>query len=401
MQNDAVMKPRKKTNLLLIAYIASTMIGLPIGMLGVAWPSMRANLGLPLDAMGLLLFTTTSGYIITSFFIAKLINRFNIGNLLVSASLLCSMAYFGYSIAPTWALIVIIGAFAGFGNGVIDAGLNTYLAAEYKESEMQWLHAFFGLGASLSPLIMTFSLARFDSWRPGYSLLGFLLLLLAVIFILSRSAWKAPQNTATTSKDSGMMDYKTSIWESLSRMKVWIGIFLFMIFTGTEFTLGNWTYSVFTEGRGISPQIAGLWASGFWITFTVGRVIAALFAHRLKLSKLLLAAMMLAVAGSVLFWLNPSPLAGVLGVFIIGFGMAPIFPGLVSGTSQRVGKQHAANAIGFQMSSANLGGWILPALAGFLAQRFSLESVPALLTISLLGLLVLYIFSLRRKESAL
>ena len=380
------------------------MIGLPVGLLGVAWPAMRAELGLPLDEMGLLLFTTTAGYIVSSFFIARLINRFGIGTLLVFSSLLSMTAYYSYCFAPTWPIIVAIGTFAGFGSGVIDAGLNTYLAAKYKESEMQWLHAFFGLGASFSPLIMTVSLARFHSWRPGYFFVGILITMLAVIFTLTRSAWKTAQTINYSPEGHiedtpNMMDYKTSIWGSLRHLNVWTGIFLFMIFTGAEFTLGNWTYSVFTEGRGISPQIAGIWASGFWVTFTIGRVIAGLFAHRIRLGTLLIAAMSLSLAGSVLFWLNPFPLAGVYGVFIIGFGMAPIFPGLVSGTRQRVGIRHAANAIGFQMSSANLGGWILPALAGFLAQRISLESIPPLLTASLLGLIILYIFSLRKYGS--
>jgi fucose permease len=90
-------------------------------------------------------------------------------------------------------------------------------------------------------------------------------------------------------------------------------------------------------------------------------------------------------------------MVGVLGVFVVGFAMAPIFPGLVSSTSQRVGEHHAANTIGIQMSAAGLGGALLPALAGFLAQRFSLEAIPVMLVVSLVGLLALYLFSTHLK----
>jgi fucose permease len=108
-------------------------------------------------------------------------------------------------------------------------------------------------------------------------------------------------------------------------------------------------------------------------------------------------AMLLALAGSILFWWNPLPLVGVLGVFVVGFAMAPIFPGLVSGTSRRVGEHHAANTIGIQMGAAGLGGALLPALAGFLAQRISLEAIPAMLAFSLLGMFTLYMLSTRVK----
>ena len=134
--------PRSKINVLLLAYIAFIMLGLPTGLLGIAWPTMRAGFALPLDAMGLLLISSTVGYVLASFFIARLINRFGIGSLLILASVASAVASFGYPLAPTWSLIVGIGALGGFGSGVLDAGLNTYLAAEYKESEMQWLHAF-------------------------------------------------------------------------------------------------------------------------------------------------------------------------------------------------------------------------------------------------------------------
>jgi fucose permease len=164
-------------------------------------------------------------------------------------------------------------------------------------------------------------------------------------------------------------------------------------------TLGNWTYTLFTEGRGIDPQIAGVWAGGFWATFTIGRILGGFFAHRLRITTLMIGAISLALGGSILFWWNPLPLVGVIGVFIVGFAMAPMFAGLISSTSQRVGEQHTANTIGIQISAAGLGGAILPALAGYLAERFSLEAIPIMLSFSLLGMLTLYWLSTRVKHA--
>jgi fucose permease len=398
MQPNNTKAPRTKINVLILAYIAFTMVGLPVGLLGVAWPTMRAGFALPLDAMGTLLISSTVGYFLASFFIARMINRYGIGALLIFSSVLSALVAFGYTLAPAWWVIVGLGVLAGFGGGILDSGLNTYMAAEYQESEMQWLHAFFGLGATLSPLVMTASLSRLLSWRPGYIFFGILMGVLTVVFWLTYSAWRAPRKIPETATQSGqagpgLMDYQTSVWKSLLHPQTWVGILLFLIYTGAELTLGNWTYTLFTEGRGISPQIAGIWAGGFWAVFTIGRMLGGLYAHRVRLKTLLFSAISLALAGSILFWWNPLPLVGVLGVFVVGLGMAPIFPGLVSSTSRRVGEQHAANTIGIQMSAASVGGALLPALAGFLAQRFTLEAIPVMLVVSLLGLLILYIFS--------
>lgn len=388
---------RVHVNLLVLAYIAFIGLGLPSSLLGVAWPTLRAEFKLPLDALGLLLISSTIGYFISSFIIARLISRFGIGVLLIISSLLTAVSFFGYASAPSWAFLILIALVGGFGSGMMDAGLNTYLASEYNEGQMQWLHACFGIGATLSPLIMTASLSLFATWRPAYIFVGILMVLMAACFFLTLSAWKRPKQISTEAvegeDEQGLMDYHTSLWETLFRVVTWIGILMFLLYTGAELTLGNWTYTLFTEGRGVSPQLAGLWAGGFWATFTIGRILAGLYAQRIRLNTLVYSALALALIGAILFWWNPIPLVGVAGVFIVGFAMAPIFPGLVSSTSQRVGRRHAGNTIGIQISAAGLGGAVLPALAGFFAERNSLEVIPVMLAVSLLGLLVLYFAS--------
>ncbi len=283
----------------------------------------------------------------------------------------------------------------------MDAGLNTYLASEYNEGQMQWLHACYGIGATLSPIIMTASLFQFVSWRPGYIFVGILTAMMAISFWLTLSAWKKPNILATEQKDSerGLMDYQTSVWETLVQPFTLISILMFLLYTGAEFTLGNWTYTLLIESRGVSPQLAGLWAGGFWATFTIGRVLAGLYAHRTQLNLLMLGEMTLALIGAILFWWNPSAWISIAGLFLVGFAMAPIFPGLVSSTSERVGAHHAANTIGIQLSAAALGGALLPSLAGILAQRVSLETIPVMLSVSLLGLLALYWISMRVKKA--
>ncbi len=71
-------------------------------------------------------------------------------------------------------------------------------------------------------------------------------------------------------------------------------------------------------------------------------------------------------------------------MIILGIAQAPIFPLLITTTPERVGHEHAANAIGFQVSAAGVGVALLPRLAGTLASRAGLEIIGLFLVVILL-----------------
>jgi fucose permease len=134
--------------------------------------------------------------------------------------------------------------------------------------------------------------------------------------------------------------------------------------------------------------------------FTVGRILAGVLARHFGMAKLLKAGFFLALGGALLLWWNPFPQASILAVSVIGFAVAPIFPGLVSGTSARVGEHHAANTIGMQIAAAGFGGAVVPSLAGVLAQNLSLEAIPPYLVIVFLVLIALYVIVSRPNQLA-
>ncbi len=382
---------RSKIGLILLSFIAFISLGLPDGLLGVAWPSIRSTFSLQLDALGLLLAASTAGYILSSFFSGKLIAKLGVGGTLAGSCLLTGAGLIGYTLVPAWWMLVLLGIVAGLGAGAIDAGLNTYIAANFGEGLMQWLHASFGFGVTLGPIIMTAGLKWFDTWHWGYRNVGTAQIILAACFLLSISMWQQKKTEPHEQEESRRLtDYKTPVIETLKHPMVWMSLLLFFIYTGVEISFGSWTYSLLTLSRGVPIEIAGLWAGSYWATFTVGRITAGLLARRVGVKTLLGAGLLSATVGAVLLWWNPFPTASVIAVSIIGFALAPIFPGLVSTTGARVGEQHAANTIGMQISAAGLGAAAIPGLAGVLAQHISLEAVPIYLTLLFVILLTLY-----------
>ncbi len=370
------IKNHPKLGLIILAYVAFIALGMPDGLLGVAWPSVRGSFSIPMDALGSLLFVSTAGYLTSSFLSGRLIALLGVGRVLAVSCALTGVALLGYTLVPSWWMMVSLGVLAGLGAGAIDAGLNTYVAAHFGEGLMQWLHASYGIGVTSGPLIMTIALSAFQSWRVGYISVSSVQLLLAICFTLTLPMWMQNGDPVDVEKPKRLMDYRTSLGETLRQSQVWLSLLQFFLYTGSEIALGTWAYTLLTESRGVQPETAGLLAGSYWAMFTVGRVIAGLYIKKIGVNKLVFSSLAGALLGAVLLWWNPGLVANLVAVGMIGFAIAPIFPGLVSGTSHRVGVRFAANTIGMQMAAAGLGGASIPSLIGILARHISLEVIP-------------------------
>lgn len=386
----------------MLAYVAFISLGLPDGLMGVAWPSVRAEFARPLDSLGILIFASTAGYLTSSFFSGRIMARLGVGGLLAASCAATGGSLLGYTLAPSWWVLVPLFVVAGLGAGAIDAGINTYIASHYGESLMQWLHASFGIGITAGPIIMTVGLALTGAWRTGYVGVGTAQLLLAVCFALTASLWRrngaaghAPADTEAAGSEMRMTDYRTPLKDTLRQRGAWLSILLFFIYTGMEITLGAWAYTLLTESRGIASEVAGLYTGSYWGMFTVGRILAGLYTRRVGANTIIRFSLLGALAGALLLAWNPSNTVSLLGVALVGFSIAPIFPALVSGTSGRVGPEHGANTIGMQISGAGLGGAVIPSLAGALARHISLEVIPVYLAVLVMLLFVLHAWASR------
>lgn len=381
-----------RTVLALLAFLAFISLGLPDGLLGVAWPSIRGTFGLPIDALGLLAAFSTAGYLTSSFASGRLLRVMSIGMVLALSTAAAATALLGYALTPSWSLMVVLGFLAGLGGGAIDAGLNAYGATHFSARILNWLHAFFGLGTTVGPLIVTWVLSAGYVWRWSYVIVGSAQLVLALTFYLTRERWL--HVAAITAADAPPVT-PARTRDTLRRPIVWLGMLLFFVYTGVEFVAAQWSYSVLTLSRGVPEATAGLVVSLYWGSLMVGRVLFGFIADRVPLKAALRVCMILAIIGALLFWLEPTRSLSLFGLMLVGFSLAPIFASLVSLTPARVGPAHADSAIGFQIASAGLGGAATVGLAGIIAGSVGLEIIgPIILGFAVL-LLALYEIFLR------
>jgi fucose permease len=328
---------------------------------------MQITFGLRASALGVFLLAGTTGALFTSFNSGWITQRLGIGKTLTIAFVLRGSALIGIMIFPRWELMVVSAFFLGMGAGSIDAGLNTFIATFNNNRLMNWLHGCFGIGALTGPLMMSALFSADLSWRIGYGVVGVLHLFLAVLFWTTRALWIVPHDDELSHESARNI----SPLKTFRLPIVWVGIAIFMLYAGLEVSAGNWSFSLFTIGRGIEPGSAALWVSLYWGSFTFGRFFFGALGDRLTISTQIRGALAGAIFATLLIWLNPTPLIGLLGLGLLGFCLAPAFPVLIGATPKRVGKKHAANAIGFQVGAAGIGVGVLPWLAGLLVENYT------------------------------
>lgn len=379
--------------LVILSFIAFISLGMPDGLHGVAWPGIRETFGLSVDAIGLVLVFATTGYMIASFFNSQLVRKLGVGKLLAISCFATGGTLLVYANTPIWPLFVLVAFVGGLGAGAIDAGLNTYIAQNHSESVMQWLHAFFGIGITLGPIIMTMGLRFLNSWRPGYLAVGIAQICLAIVFFITRRTW--PESSQQAMDDQVP---EASIRETFGQFGAILSMIMFLVYTGVELSLGLWSYSLLTESRAVAPTIAGFITGSYWAMFTLGRMLGGLYTRKLSVSTVILISIVIALLGSTLILLNIGGWLTVAGIAIVGFAIAPIFPGMVSDTINRVGKRHESNTIGMQIACAGFGASIMPSLAGVLARYFTLEVIPLFISINLIILLLCFLLSHARSK---
>jgi fucose permease len=381
----------RREHLPLFLYFACFItLGAGSSLLGVAWPSIQATFGLPLDAVGILLLVSTIGFVLAGTVAGPLTGRLGIGRFLLLSNSILALALLGYAFAPGWWVMILLTLFGGLGAGGFDIGLNIFVAENYGVRVMNWTHATFGVGATLGPLLMTAAVTSAPGWRMGYVIVGMLMALLSLFFIpLIRTRRVAAADTAAATQAGTTPAVPIARpRETLRQPLVWLGILLFMIYAGAEVTVGQWVFALFTESRGITPEIAGLFVSLFWGGLTAGRLLMGALAPRLGAVALVRYSMIAVCLSAALLWI-PHPIVSMVSVIAIGFSLAAIFPTLTSDTPRRVGPQHAPNAIGYQVSAASIGIALLPGLAGVLADSINLEVIiPFVLVVSLIMLLL-------------
>ena len=379
---NRALPARHSTFLLALAFIGFVSLGLPDAVIGVSWPSVRDTFQLRQGAVGLVLVVSGVGYLLSSFLAGRLMQTIGIGLVLAASTGLVATAMYGFGFATIWAVFVFCALLHGLGSGAIDSGLNGYAAHHMSARQLIWLHACYCFGALIGPVLMSTVLSRGRHYSAGYSAVGGTMLAMSMLFLITHRSWEATSPIARTKR------LPAGAGSALRHSAVWLQMAVFFLYTGLEVTFSQWTFTVLTESRHVSPDQAGIAVGIYWGSIGVGRVVSGLIADRIGIDRLVRYCLLVAGSGALLFAARLPVEAAILGLSLAGFGLAPVFPCLMSRTPHRLGPELSAHAIGFQVGAAMIGAAVVPGLLGVIAGMGELEAVP-FGTVVLCGVLLL------------
>ncbi|MCY3834049.1 MAG: MFS transporter [Chloroflexi bacterium] len=377
----------QKTFPILVAYLVFVVIGIASGLLNISWTYMQDTFNVSHDSLAALAPAAMLGGLIAAFVSGSIIGKFSVGPVLVGGMAFAGVGMLGYALAPAWIVLLGVAFIASIGKGTVDAGLNNFASANYGASVMNWLHACWGIGLTIAPAIVThFVIYQGSGWQSGYVLIGLVILLMGLVILLSLPLWQI-RSSDGKAKTSAI---RPALSESLRRPIVILSLLFFFVYGGVEIGTGQLANTLLIEARRLPQEIASTWISAYWASFTAGRILMGLLALRLGDKTLLNICFAFTVVGAILLFVNLNDLFSFLGMLGMGFGLAAIFPILILQTSDRVGAGHAANAIGFQVGCAGLGGAVLSGLGGVFAEHVGPESISLFICLGALLTFAIY-----------
>ncbi|MDR0323192.1 MAG: MFS transporter [Treponema sp.] len=380
--------------LLVIIYISFISMGLQDSLLGSAWPSMYTTLNVPLHFLGFISMTYAAGTVIASVFSEKIIKRLGTGLVVAISVLMTAAALMGFSFTSRFALLFLWAALLGLGGGSLDAALNNYVAVHYKAIHMNWLHCFWGVGASVGPIVMSFFLINKNSWNIGYRTISLIQCSLVAVLFSTLFLWgkiKSPVNDRN-GRDSKSIPFK-EIFSTVGVKQVLVAFFCYCT---VEATTLFWGSSFLVMEKNIPPEKAAQWLSLFFIGITAGRFISGFMTFKFNNRQMIRLGQSLIVCGIAALILPVERVLLLPGFFMIGFGCAPIFPSLIHETPKNFGVDKSQAIVGIQMACAYIGSTLMPPFFGLITSFFSFKTFPIFIGI-MLALCILMTETLNKK----
>jgi len=372
-----------------LSYVGFVSLGLPDTILGASWPAIRSELRLPMAAAGSAVMVTMVGIVSSSAASGWVRARFGTATVLIVSTLLAAIALGMGSLAQSWSVFLVAALIAGLGGGAIDASLNHLVARRHSARHMSWLHACWGVGASLTPMLVAWLLKRGLTWRRPYAILAGVELALALAFLANRHGWSddGPSTPST----------KPAVAHGRPRGAMAASVALFAFYGGVEASAGLWATSFLTMTRGASPATAGAMVAVYWGALTIGRFVLGALVHRLGPLRLLRFCTRGAVVALGLWALPGTPLwfcGGALA--LLGFALAPVYPVAMHDTASRF-EEAGARLVGYQVAACSVGVAVLPGLVGVIGAWTSPLVIPPVVMALAVGVVTLEV---RRRSRA-
>ncbi len=344
-------------------FVAFIALGLVSASLGPTLTALAQQTRSTLAAASFLFTGRSFGYLLGSLQGGRLYDRMSGHPLMAGVLLTIALIMFAVPLVPALWLLAAMLLLLGAAEGALDVGGNALLCWVHGARVgpyMNGLHFFFGVGAFLSPIIISqLTLLSGDIIWPYWTL---------ALLILPVAAWlwrvPSPLPAAAAPGDApGVRAPATRLSGSAARLLLVLIAAFFFLYTGAETGFGGWVFT-YTVRLGLGSETTAAYLNSlFWGSLTLGRLLSIPLAAHVAPRAMLWGDLVgcLVGIGLIVFWPTSSLLLWV-GTFVFGFSMASIFPTVLSFAERRLAI--TGRVTGWFFVGASAGSMALPRIIG-------------------------------------
>ena len=337
-------------------------IGITSAALGPALPTLAAQTGSELSALGSVFTALFFGSLLSHSVAGPLIDRFGQRPVVLVGMLVMVVGLAGVTASPSLGLALASAWLAGLGQGAVDMGLNVLVPELFPArgaAALNLLNVFFGMGAMVGPAIASLALTLWSTALPALWLGAALLVLLAPL-VARMANLPAGAQPAAEHVEGGRVLGAPLLWA--------LGV-LVLVYVGVETGVGGWATTYLTATTPLDTAEGALATSGFWMALMLGRAGAAVLGTRMSPSALINLALLGAVAGGGLLMVGMGsvPLT-VAAVLLLGLCFGPIYPTTLALTTATF-RRAPGLAASVVATLGSVGGMAVPWLMLVLLER--------------------------------
>eukprot|EP00743_Colponemidia_sp_Colp-15_P009791 GILK01010725.1.p1 GENE.GILK01010725.1~~GILK01010725.1.p1 ORF type:complete len:531 (+),score=89.24 GILK01010725.1:33-1625(+) len=430
-----------QTSVYCVSYIS---MGLLVGCTGPTLLLLVENVNEPLEISSSYFLVRGGGWLFGSILSGKLYETHDGHKIFFAVSLIVTLCMWLLPLIHVLFLSLLVTAVMAASLSFIDVGANCMLFAVWGDKVapyMQFLHFCFGIGATISPAVVSAVIRLSSSGSEllwSYFVLGALMLLTAALpaFVPgppTPAPLKAPKTATSTSKRTVKQPKEAKAYQQLGAVDdtedteveeeeqgaedvqsteatassddaaspdgdvealvgKWryrglvsiVALYLFL-YVGMEVSYGSWVASFATLAYNVPIETAALFSSDFWIFITAGRLLAVFLSAKFKGRTLLvmdLCGSTLAVILLLAFVESRNEPMLWLSTALFGFSLASVYATVFSLPAD-MGVKITSRASSIFIVGTSIGDMLLPALVGVIFVQFG--ALPFLVTIFLLN----------------
>lgn len=300
-----------------------------------------------------------------------------VGGILIASGIILYMSVDNY-------LLFIAGFIvSGLGGGIFEIGINAVVPAVSKTVADQtryfnWLHGFYGIGATGLPILSVWILQNATDWRSGFwfelAMLG--LILLFVLFFR--------YDDVTKHRNSGTVQPK-KLAKSLYNPLLFGFLAAIMSYVMAEVGFATWLPTYLVQVKKLTLAEGAIYLAGFYFTFTLGRVTGHWWINRIGQVKTVMICICTAIISLAIAIYGSQGTA--LFFVVAGVGFSAIFP-TIAAIACDIYADHAGKVLGLLFTASGIGAMLANWLIGSIAASFGLHLGFSLIVLFLLAVLI-------------